>query len=113
MIRQRHDERSSWGLVNVAQWETVERKAHNMGQFYFDPSRESDPHTLPDAETFHISAKEIESGAWDLWFLTDEEESITNSGWYYWACFPGCLPDGDPIGPFDTEAEALADAREE
>jgi hypothetical protein len=33
-------------------------------------------------------------------------------GWYWQACFPGCLPDGEPSGPFETEAEALADARE-
>lgn len=32
-------------------------------------------------------------------------------GWYWWACFPGCLPDSDPMGPFATEAEALADAQ--
>jgi len=31
------------------------------------------------------------------------------AGWYWWACFPGCLPDGDAVGPFDNEAEALAD----
>jgi hypothetical protein len=34
-------------------------------------------------------------------------------GWYWWACFPGCLPDGDPSGPFATEAEAIADAQEQ
>ena len=33
-------------------------------------------------------------------------------GWYYWFCFPGCLPDSDPVGPFDTEDEAIADCRE-
>lgn len=33
-------------------------------------------------------------------------------GWFYWYCLPGCLPEGDPIGPFASEAEALADARE-
>lgn len=34
--------------------------------------------------------------------------------WFYWFCFPGCLPEGDgmPVGPFATEAEAIADARE-
>ncbi len=32
-------------------------------------------------------------------------------GWYWWACFPGCLPDGDPIGPFTTRAEAEIDAK--
>ena len=28
-------------------------------------------------------------------------------GWYWQACFPGCLPEGDPIGPFPTEAACL------
>lgn len=59
-----------------------------MAQHYSDSKRESDPHALPDIETFR-----------------------TELGWYYWYCFPGCLPDSDPMGPFDTEAEALADAR--
>ena len=31
-------------------------------------------------------------------------------GWYWFACFPGCMPDGDPSGPFETEALAMADA---
>lgn len=30
--------------------------------------------------------------------------------WYWWACYPGCLPDGDPVGPFDSWAEAIADS---
>lgn len=32
------------------------------------------------------------------------------AGWYWWSCFPGCLPDGDPSGPFDTHWDALEDA---
>lgn len=28
-------------------------------------------------------------------------------GWYWWPCQPGDLPDGDPVGPFKTEAEAI------
>lgn len=32
-------------------------------------------------------------------------------GWYWWACFPGCLPDGEPEGPFETEREAVASAQ--
>ena len=33
-------------------------------------------------------------------------------GFYYWFCFPGCLPEGDgmPIGPFASEKEAFEDA---
>ena len=32
------------------------------------------------------------------------------SGYYWHACFPGCMPDGDPSGPFATEELAIADA---
>lgn len=31
-------------------------------------------------------------------------------GWYWQACYPGCLPDGDPMGPFPTETACLEDA---
>jgi hypothetical protein len=30
-----------------------------------------------------------------------------NTGWYFWACQPGCLPDSDPVGEFETYALAL------
>jgi hypothetical protein len=32
-------------------------------------------------------------------------------GWRYYFAQPGCLPDGDDFGPFDTEEEALEHAR--
>ena len=64
-------------------------------QAYSDPKRESEPHALPDVEVFWAQY---------VWSETP--------GYYYWFCYPGCLPDSDPIGPFETEAEALADARE-
>ena len=32
------------------------------------------------------------------------------SGWYWVAGFPVCLPDGEPSGPFQTEQEAIDDA---
>ncbi len=38
--------------------------------------------------------------------------TIYQSGWYWWACFPDCLPDGEAVGPFASEAEAEADARD-
>ena len=34
------------------------------------------------------------------------------SGWYWWPCSPGCLPDGDSVGPFTKESDAIADATE-
>jgi hypothetical protein len=39
-------------------------------------------------------------------------ETSLDAGWYWWACFPGCLPDGDPSGPFATEQEAIDNAQE-
>ena len=69
-----------------------------MTQYYFDPKRAADPHALPDCEVFYAE--------------DDNELGEMPAGWYWWACFPGCLPDGDPFGPFETEAEALADAQD-
>lgn len=33
-------------------------------------------------------------------------------GWYWWACSPGCLPDGEAHGPFATSTRAMYDADE-
>lgn len=32
-------------------------------------------------------------------------------GWFWRACFPGCLPDGDASGPFNSSRAAYRDAR--
>lgn len=42
-----------------------------------------------------------------IWLDNDDYEA----GWYWWACFPGCLPDGDASGPFSTSRLAWKDAR--
>ena len=68
-----------------------------MGMAYSDPSRESDPHALPDVEVFQGS---------DYGDLELEADK-----WYWWACLPGCLPDSDPNGPFESEEAALVDAK--
>jgi hypothetical protein len=72
-----------------------------MTHYYSDPSREKDKYSLPDIEVF-----EAGPGEWDV----DDEPN--EPGWYWWACFPGCMPEGDAMGPFDTEEDALADARD-
>lgn len=76
-----------------------------MPMHYLDPKRESDPHALPNVETFQVRDGDDTRGC-------DSDGDPLASGWYWWSCFPGCLPDSDPCGPFATEAEALADARE-
>jgi hypothetical protein len=84
-----------------------------MTQHYSNPERANDPNALPDIETFYRSAGAaavIENlndplGQW----TTEECEHL--AGWYWQSCFPGCLPDGEPNGPFDSEDEAVKDAR--
>lgn len=77
-----------------------------MAMHYSDETRASDPHALPDIEVFYRNADEA------TWTDDNGEQINDGPGWYWWSCFPGCLPDSDPHGPFETEADALADARE-
>ena len=97
-------------------------------QAYSDPTRESEPYSLPDVEVFFVGCQDFmqaDPGTWmnslmhDLSSLPNVGALLMKSqrasdlrGWYWWSCFPGCLPDGDPNGPFDTEALALADAQD-
>lgn len=81
-----------------------------MSQHYSDPAREDDHYALPNVEVFEIwddKRGKRHNG------MADEEGNALEPGWYYWCCFPGCLPDSAPVGPFATEAEALADAQED
>ncbi len=77
-----------------------------MTQAYSNPERETEETALPDIEVFYLGTPDIKQMVIDG-AMEDECEP----GWFYWFCFPGCLPDSEPMGPFDTEADALADAR--
>jgi len=81
-----------------------------MTMYYSDESRYDDPNALPDIEVFYVTKIEA---AYNLANL-DHADALTVifSGWYYWYCLPGCMPDSTPFGPFKSESEALADARE-
>lgn len=89
-------------------------------QAYSDESRETEPTALPDVEVFHHEHAKRELCALNAGHkaelygecVTDDDGDCMGSGWYYWFCFPGCLPDSDPVGPFATQDEALADARD-
>jgi len=75
-----------------------------MSQVYSDPMRENDEHALPDVEVFEVDATMIRYSPPEGW-------QGYEPGWYWQSCFPGCLPDGEPMGPFASEAEATADAQ--
>lgn len=70
---------------------------------YTDPTREDLPHALPDVEVFHCP---------NDYAMHDDSDNACPHGWYYAHGFPGCLWDSEPVGPFDTEDEALQAARE-
>ena len=75
-----------------------------MSQHYSDPTRESDKYALPDTEVFYA-----EDGELDLY----DRDGPSEAGWYYWYCFPGCMPEGEPWGPYATEQEAIDAMREQ
>lgn len=87
-------------------------------QAYSDTTREDDPHALPDLEVWHYTKATRGPGEVcpSMMCHTNGEAPHDHgrscNGWYWQPCFPGCLPDSDPAGPFETETEALADARE-
>ncbi len=90
---------------------------------YSDPTRETEPHALPNVEVFHQTAGDFMSADdGDVWYEMHTAECATDgdpcraandlAGWYWWTCLPGCLPDSEPDGPYDTEEEALAAAHD-
>ncbi len=83
-------------------------------QAYSNPKREHDPHALPDVEVFQIDNKGYLDGEpFVLPHLPGEQAyGLTLPGWYWWFCFPGCLPDSELSGPFETEDAALKDAQD-
>jgi hypothetical protein len=51
-------------------------------------------------------------GSFEVFFVgvLGADDVHNGPGWYWWACFPGCLPDADPCGPFATSRKAYEDA---
>ena len=80
-----------------------------MSQIYTDPTREQDAHALPNAEVFYNDTTLPYGLRYEEGLEANEPRP---AGWYWWACFPGCLPDSEPCGPFETEQEAIDDAQD-
>lgn len=74
-----------------------------MSQYYSDPARESDKWSLPDVEVFY--ADRATCATWNE--NLEKGDSRYRVGWYYWYCFPGCLPEGSQFGPYKTEKAAV------
>lgn len=72
-----------------------------MSQHYSDPKRARNAHALPNTEVFYHDPTDPDCVG------NGDAESAMEAGWYSWYCFPGCLPDSDPDGPYDTEQAAI------
>ena len=49
-------------------------------------------------------------GSFEIYF--NDGSAGAASGWYWQSCFPGCLPDGEAVGPFASSRQAHQDADE-
>lgn len=78
-----------------------------MSPFYSNPKCEHDVHALPNCEVFYQHGVRNTDGTRS----TDPNFEHIEPGWYYWYCFPGCMPDSGPNGPYATEEEAIAACR--
>jgi hypothetical protein len=81
-----------------------------MTRYYSEPERENDPYSLPNVEVFYRDGSFTPGDAFSPEYNDGE---ALGAGWFYWFCLPGCLPDSDPMGPYDTEGEALQAARDD
>lgn len=93
-----------------------------MSYHYSDPGRETEVHALPNVEVFEATGYQCS----DCDEITLDDPTGVFScatcgsvcgglidGWFFAYGFPGCLRDSDPLGPYDTEEEALTAMREE
>ena len=52
-----------------------------------------------NCEVFYLSQQQIDMDYRD----SATGETGYTPGFYWWYCQPGCLPDSEPFGPFDTQ----------
>jgi hypothetical protein len=63
-----------------------------------------------NVECFHVDAGEARRNRAEqkkLPAYAADAPHLTNSGWYYWTCLPGCLPDSGPFGPYASPLAVL------
>jgi hypothetical protein len=104
-------------------------------QAYSDETRAQDPYSLPDIEVFQLTAQDVaeqdeeriyeymkrskfrlatmNSKTREAMFDTMIEEEGIEGGWFYWYCFPGCLPDSEPVGPYESAKQAKQAAQDD
>jgi hypothetical protein len=87
-----------------------------IGTVRAEEARAYDSHAGYDQ--FHDEDTQEPHGSLEV-FWNDGDEGVDSypyepmsAGWYWWSCFPGCLPDGEATGPFAYSRQALENADE-
>jgi len=75
---------------------------------YSNLEREGETYSLPDVEVFYSHKRDQTP---DTVFWNEDDKEPMGTGYYYWFCFPGCMPESSPFGPFKTEKEAIEEMR--
>lgn len=51
-------------------------------------------------------------GSFEVFYDDTTSEEEGGPGWYWWPCFPGCMPDSeDAYGPFEDSEDAYEAAQ--
>ena len=101
-------------VIKMAHQQAIENKLlawtpadpGKITQVYSNPNQEHEQHSLPNAEVFHSSDYDLQQ----MW--GENINAHFTPGYYYWFCFPGCLPDSDPYGPFETQEDAIRELQD-
>jgi hypothetical protein len=48
-------------------------------------------------------------GSFEVFYIDSSSRDYA-TGYYWHACQPGCIPDGEALGPFESAEEAYKDA---
>lgn len=78
---------------------------------------QSSPRVLGDSIThtfigYHqfVDANGGPYGSFEVFHHCGGSDPFTEPGFYWHACYPGCLADAEPVGPFPTAEGAYLDA---
>lgn len=123
--------RENDGMAAIYFWlsEKASEWYHENAQDIFEEWQKKQ---LANVEIFEVTAEQFlaaESGTWQADLLAAAvKESLSIgydqaevdpateiaaeglAGFYWWSCSPGCLPDSEAVGPFETEEKAKEDA---
>ena len=96
---------------NFEDWKDERREKKLAGIEIFEVTAGDFLNAEPGSWQADLVAEALKRFPDQLHRIDDQTEDIAKSfaGFYWWSCQPGCLPDGEANGPFETAEEAEED----